>query len=296
MKTVFFSGRTVKRLVNIMFIVPLLMINIAFFFIPFVKSIYMSLFDWKLLGDKTFVGLTNYVQALHNPKFISSLVFTGKYALLVTPMLFIVAFVMALLVNHSFRGVSVFRAIYFLPVVISMTACADIWLWIYNELYGVLNHVLLSIGLISSPVAWMQEARISLPAICVMITWKMSGFTMLMLLAAFQAIDDQIYEAANIDGASAVQKFAWITLPIIRPTIGLSMVISVIGSVLAFEQFRIMTKGGPSSSTQTTVFYIYETSFKNFKFGYGAAMSMILLAILAVLSYFQFAVMKDPSE
>ena len=160
MKTIVSSRRTVKRLVNILFIVPLLLINITFFLIPFVKSIYMSLFDWKLLGDKTFVGLANYVQAFHNPKFISSLVFTGKYALLVTPLLFIVAFAMALLVNHTFKGVSVFRAIYFLPVVISMTACADIWLWIYNELYGVLNHVLLSLGLISSPVSWIMLALI----------------------------------------------------------------------------------------------------------------------------------------
>lgn len=296
MKKVFSSRQTIKKLINIMFITPLLVINITFFFIPFVKAIYMSLFDWKLLGDKAFIGLHNYIQAFHNPKFISSLIFTGKYALLVTPMLFIVAFVMALLVNHTFKGVGIFRTIYFLPVVISMTACADIWLWIYNELYGVLNYVLLEIGLIGKPIAWMQDASISLPAICIMITWKMSGFTMLMLLAAFQAIDEQTYEAANIDGANAVQKFFRITLPIIRPTIGLSMVISIIGSVLAFEQFRIMTKGGPSSSTQTAVFYIYETSFKNFKFGYGAAMSIILLVILAVLSYFQFVVMKDPTE
>ncbi len=289
-------GRTRKRILNILFIVPLLAINITFFLIPFIKSMYMSLFDWKLLGNKTFVGLYNYLQAFQNPKFTSSLIFTAKYALLVTPMLFVTAFAMALLVNHSFRGVSIFRTIYFLPVVISMTACADIWLWIYNELHGVLNYVLMGLGLISSPIAWMQDASSSLPAICVMITWKMSGFTMLMLLAAFQAIDDQIYKAANIDGASAVQKFFFITLPNIRPTIGLSMVISVIGSVLAFEQFRIMTKGGPSSSTQTAVYYIYETSFKNFKFGYGAAMSMILLVILAMLSYLQFAVMKDPTE
>ncbi|TAH71572.1 MAG: sugar ABC transporter permease [Anaerolineaceae bacterium] len=296
MKKVLSSKQTIKRLSNVLFIAPLLVINITFFVIPFLKAIYMSLFDWKILGDKAFIGLTNYIQAFQNQKFINSLIFTGKYALLVTPMLFIVAFIMALLVNHTFKGVGIFRTIYFLPVIISMTTCANIWLWIYNELYGVLNYILMNIGLISKPIAWMKDASISLPAVCVMITWKMSGFTMLMLLAAFQAIDEQTYEAAKIDGANAVQKFFRITLPIIRPTIGLSMVISLIGSVLAFEQFRIMTKGGPSSSTQTTVFYIYETSFKNFKFGYGAAMSIILLVILAVLSYFQFKVMKDPSE
>lgn len=219
-----------------------------------------------------------------------------QYAILVTPMLFIVAFVMAILVNRKFRGVGIFRTIYFMPVVISMTASADIWLWIYNELYGVLNHLLMNFGIIKDPIAWMHMPVTSLPAICIMVTWKMSGFSMLMLLGAFQSIDAEIYQAASIDGASAVQRFTRITLPLIRPTMGLSMVISVIGSVLAFEQFKIMTAGGPSSKTQTAVYYIYETSFRHFKFGYGAAMSMIVLVILAVLSYVQFALTKDTTE
>lgn len=285
-----------KRVINMIFILPLLVINITFFVIPFIKALYMSLFNWQLLGDKEFIGISNYIKAFADPKFLHSLKFTFQYALIVTPMLFIVAFAMALLVNQRFRGVGIFRTIYFMPVVISMTASADIWLWIYNELYGILNHILLSVGIIDKPVAWMHSPEVSLPAICLMITWKMSGFSMLMLLGAFQSVDGDVYEAASIDGANAVQRFFRITIPIIRPTIGLSMVLSVIGSVLAFEQFKIMTAGGPSSKTQTAVYYIYETSFRNFKFGYGAAMSMILLVILAVLSYFQFAVMKDSTE
>jgi ABC-type sugar transport systems, permease components len=290
------SRKRIKNLTNFLFIVPLLIVNITFFVVPFIRTLYMSFYDWQLLGDRRFVGFENYVRAFADSKVISSLLFTGKYALMVTPMLFIVAMIMALLVNHKFKGVGVFRTIYFLPVVISMSASANMWLWIYNELYGVLNYILLKLGFIDKSVAWMQHANVSLVAICIMITWKMSGFTMLMLLSAFQSIDGQIYEAASIDGANAVQRFFRITLPIIRPTIGLSMMISIIGSVLAFEQFAIMTRGGPSSSTQTTVYYIYETSFKNFKFGYGAAISIILLIILAILSYLQTKVMRDPSE
>lgn len=285
-----------KRLINMVFILPLLIMNITFFVIPFVKAMYMSLFNWQLLGNKTFIGISNYLKAFQDPKFIHSLKFTFQYAIIVTPMLFITAFVMAILVNQKFRGVGIFRTIYFMPVVISMTASADIWLWIYNELYGILNHILLGIGIIEEPIAWMHSPEVSLPAICLMITWKMSGFSMLMLLGAFQSVDGDVYESASIDGANVIQRFFRITIPIIRPTIGLSMVLSVIGSVLAFEQFKIMTAGGPSSKTQTAVYYIYETSFRNFKFGYGAAMSMILLVILAVLSYFQFAVMKDSTE
>lgn len=282
-----------KRLGNLLFIVPLMVINFTFFVLPFFKSIYMSLYNWPLLGQKAFIGFSNYVRAFGDKKFIHSMVFTLQYAVLVTPMLFITAFIMAVLVNQKFRGVGIFRTIYFLPVVISMTACSDIWLWIYNELYGVLNYLLKSMHLISKPIAWMHLPTTSLPAVCAMVTWKMSGFSMLILLAAMQSIDEQIYESASIDGASAPQRFFRITLPLIRPTIGLSMVISVIGSVLAFEQFKIMTQGGPSSKTQTAVYYIYETSFGNYKFGYGAAMSIIVLIVLSVLSYFQFSLMKD---
>ncbi len=287
---------TYKNLTNMLFVLPLLVINITFFAVPFVKSLYMSLYDWPLLGDRTFIGIQNFIRAFQDKKFLHSLLFTMEYALLVTPMLFLVAFVMAILVNQKFRGVGIFRTIYFMPVVISMTASADIWLWIYNELYGVLNHVLLAVGIIDSPVAWMHLPKTSLPAVCAMVTWKMAGFSMLMLLGAFQSVDEEIYQSASIDGAGKIQQFFRITLPLIRPTIGLSMVISIIGSVLAFEQFKIMTAGGPSSKTQTAVYYIYQTSFGHFKFGYGAAMSMILLVILAVLSYFQFAVMKDSTE
>lgn len=290
------KSKWLHNLRNSLFILPVMAVNTIFFIIPFVKTVYMSFFNWPLLGQKKFIAFQNYVKAFVDTKFLRTLVFTFKYAILVTPMLFFIAFVMALLVKHYFRGVGIFRTVYFLPVVISMTSCSDIWLWIYNELYGVLNYILTYLGITDHAIAWMHQPSTSLPAVCVMVTWKMAGFSMLMLLGAMQSIDEQLYEAASIDGASGAKRFFGITLPLIRPTIGLSLVISVIGSVLAFEQFKIMTLGGPSSKTQTAVYYIYEQSFGNYKFGYGAAMSLILLLILGVLSYFQFAVMKDTTE
>ena len=285
-----------QRLCNMAFILPVITINVLFFVIPLIKVVYMSLFDWKLQGAPDFLGLQNYIRIFSDEKFINSLIFTFKYALLVTPMLFLLAFLLALLVNQAFRGVGIFRTLYFAPVVISMTTCSLVWLWIYNDLYGILNYLLTEAGMIAQNVTWMNSGATSLPAVCFMVTWKMAGFTMLMLLAAFQSIDHKIYEAASIDGASKMQGFFRITLPLIKPYVALAMVISVIGSVLAFEQFQVMTKGGPSSSTLTAVFYIYNTSFKYFKFGYGSAMSMILLVILGALSYFQFKVLRDPAQ
>ncbi len=287
---------TKKKLNNTIFVVPAIALNLVFFVYPFIKAVYMSFFNWQLLGERKFIGFSNYLNAFLDDKFVHSLIFTIKYAVFVTPCLFILAFILALLVNHTFRGVGIFRTIYFAPVVISLTTCSMVWIWIYNDLYGILNYILVSLGIIEENISWMSSASTSLPAIVYMVTWKMAGFTMLILLSAFQSVDEQVYEASSIDGAGKIQQFFGITLPLIRSQVGLAMVISVIGSVLAFEQFNIMTKGGPSSSTTTIVHYIYSTSFSYYKFGYGSAMSMILLVILAVLSWFEFKVLKDPTE
>ena len=225
---------------------------------------------------------------VQDKQFWTSLTFTLKYALFVTPCLFILAFILALLVNGTFRGVNIFRTLFFSPVVISMTCCSMIWLWIYNDLYGVMNYLLQMTGLIKEPILWMNSAKTSLPAVIFMVTWKMSGFSMLIILAAFQGVDDQVYEAARVDGAGWVAQFFKITLPIIKPQVALAMIMSVTGSVLAFEQFSIMTKGGPSQLTTTSVHYIYNTSFNYFKLGYGSAMTVILLLILGALSFLQY--------
>lgn len=256
----------------------------------------MSFFEWPLLGTKIFVGLENYKELLMDGQFRVSLLFTLKYTLFVTPALFVVAFVLALLIDGKFKGVTLFRTIFFSPVVISMTSCSLIWLWIYNDLYGILNYILLRFHMIEEPVLWMGTEKTSLPAIVFMITWKMAGFSMLIILAAFQSVDTQVYESASIDGASKAKQFFYITLPMIRPQVGLALIMSVIGSVLAFEQFLIMTKGGPSESTTTLVHYIYNTSFKYYNFGYGSAMTMILLVIMLALSLIQMRMLKDPTN
>ncbi len=289
--------RKIKKIViPLIFIAPVLIINILFFCLPFLQSLLMSFFEWPLLGEKTFIGLENYRELFADEQFRVSLVFTLKYTLMVTPALFLVAFVLALLIDGRFKGVTLFRSIYFSPVVISMTSCSLIWLWIYNDLYGILNYILQKFHIIDESILWMGEAKTSLPAIVFMITWKMVGFSMLIILAAFQSVDIQVYESASIDGASKMKQFFHITLPIIRPQVGLALIMSVIGSVLAFEQFLIMTKGGPTETTTTLVHYIYNTSFKYYNFGYGSAMTMILLIIMLVLSVAQMRLLKDPTE
>ena len=279
-----------------LFVIPALMLNFVFFILPFFQSLLMSFYDWPVLGEKTFIFLDNYVKLFQDGQFWHSLFFTLKYALFVTPCLFILAFALALLINGAFAGVNLFRSLYFAPVVISMTCCSMVWLWIYNDLYGVLNYILENIGIIDEPILWMNSSETSLPAVIFMVTWKMAGFSMLIILAAFQSVDEEIYEAASVDGANKVTQFFRITLPIIKPHAALALILSVIGSVLAFEQFLIMTKGGPAQDTTTIVHYIYNTSFKYFKMGYGSAMTMVLLIVLGILSYFENRVLKDPTK
>ena len=290
------KGKLHRSVIPFLFICPVIVMNLIFFCLPFLQSLAMSFFEWPLLGEKTFVGLGNYQTLLADDQFRTSLLFTMKYTLFVTPALFLMAFILALLIDGKFKGVTLFRTIYFSPVVISMTSCSLIWLWIYNDLYGILNYILQKLHIIDEAILWMGSEKTSLPAIVFMITWKMAGFSMLLILAAFQSVDTEVYESAAIDGASKARQFFHITLPIIRPQVGLALIMSVIGSVLAFEQFLIMTKGGPTETTTTLVHYIYNTSFKYYNFGYGSAMTIVLLMIMLALSFAQMRLLKDPTE
>ena len=290
------KGKLHSSVIPFLFICPVIVMNLIFFCLPFLQSLSMSFFEWPLLGEKTFVGLGNYQTLLADDQFRTSLLFTMKYTLFVTPALFLMAFILALLIDGKFKGVTLFRTIYFSPVVISMTSCSLIWLWIYNDLYGILNYILQKLHIIDEAILWMGSEKTSLPAIVFMITWKMAGFSMLIILAAFQSVDTEVYESAAIDGASKARQFFHITLPIIRPQVGLALIMSVIGSVLAFEQFLIMTKGGPTETTTTLVHYIYNTSFKYYNFGYGSAMTIVLLMIMLALSFAQMRLLKDPTE
>lgn len=290
------KGKLHRSVIPFLFICPVIVMNLIFFCLPFLQSLAMSFFEWPLLGEKTFVGLGNYQTLLADDQFRTSLLFTMKYTLFVTPALFLMAFILALLIDGKFKGVTLFRTIYFSPVVISMTSCSLIWLWIYNDLYGILNYILQKLHIIDEAILWMGSEKTSLPAIVFMTTWKMAGFSMLIILAAFQSVDTEVYESAAIDGASKARQFFHITLPIIRPQVGLALIMSVIGSVLAFEQFLIMTKGGPTETTTTLVHYIYNTSFKYYNFGYGSAMTIVLLLIMLALSFAQMRLLKDPTE
>ena len=202
-----------RQLAGYWFILPCLLVTLLFFIVPLIMTLWMSLNEWPLLGTSHFTGLKNYLDLLHDDSFWGSLWFTVKYTLYVTPSIFFVAFVLALLVHRSVRFVAIFRTAYFLPVVIGMTTASLLWTWLFNDQVGIFSAILMDLGWIEEPVQWLAETDSALASIVVMVLWKASGFTMVILLVGMQAIPQDLYEAARLDGASTWTKLRHITMP-----------------------------------------------------------------------------------
>lgn len=285
-----------RRWAGLLFILPCMVFVTVFFLLPLIMTLWMSLHDWPLLGKSSFIGLENYVSLVSDTTFWNSLWFTTKYTLVVTPVIFLLAFGLALLVQSRRRLVGWFRTAFFLPVVIGLGAASLLWVWLFNDQVGVFSAVLMLLGLVKAPVQWLAEPNSALISIVAMVVWKVTGFTMLLLLVGMQAIPEEFYEAARIDGANWGASLRFITLPLMRRTFALALTISVIGSYLAFDQFFIMTRGGPQNSTITVVYWIYRAAFTYFKLGYAAALSVVLLVILVVINMVQLYLLRDDTR
>ncbi|WP_341677735.1 sugar ABC transporter permease [Niveibacterium sp. SC-1] len=278
------------------FILPCVLFTTVFFLVPLAMTLWMSFNHWPLLGKPSFAGLANYLDLLQDESFWGALWFTTRYTLVVTPAIFLLAFALALLVHRAVRFVGIFRTAFFLPVVIGMATASLLWWWMFNDQVGIFSAVLMDLGLVDEPVQWLAETNSALASIVVMVLWKAAGFTMVILLVGMQAIPQDLYEAARMDGARWIQQTRYITIPMMRRTFALALTMSVIGSYLAFEQFFVLTKGGPMNSTISVVHWIYRASFTYFKLGYGAAMSVVLLLILLVLSVIQMYLLRDDND
>ena len=281
------------QLAGYVYILPCLLVTTLFFIIPLLMTLWMSFNEWPLLGQPSFTGLKNYQDLLPDDSLWGSVGFTVKYTVVVTPLIFLVAFSLALLVHRGVRLVGLFRTAYFLPVVIGMTTASLLWTWLFNDQVGIFSAVLMDLGWVEEPVQWLAETHSALASIVVMVLWKASGFTMVILLVGMQAIPHDLYEAARLDGARWYTQIRHVTIPLMRRTFALALTMSLIGSFLAFEQFFVMTRGGPFNSTISVVHWIYRASFTYFKLGYGAAMSVLLLLILLALSVLQMYLLRE---
>jgi len=277
-----------RCLQSFIFLLPVMLFAIIFFFIPFLKVVYMSFFKGAILGESVFVSLDNYKVLLEDAGFWRAMGNTLIYTIIVTPIIFIPAVFLAVLLNKKIKSVKFFRAIYFLPVTISFVVASYIWNWIYSDIYGILNYLLRSLHIIDNPILFFGSTWLARFSVSIMVGWKTIGFSMLIILAGLQGIQQILYEAASIDGANQWQKFKFITLPLLRPTLTFALIISVAGSFKAFDHFYIMTGGGPARSTETIIMYLQKIGFEYYKLNYAAAISVIFLVLLLIISALQF--------
>jgi len=278
---------TRKGSVGLLYMAPALLFVLVFVVVPFVQLVQTSFTDASLLGGGGFVGLENFTKAFADPTFLRALWFTARYTIIITPILMGLGFALALLTapNRSLEQLT--RGIVFLPVVIGLGSSSLLWFWLFDQQVGLINRFLVDIHLLVQPMVWFTKADLVMWAVIISVTWKVVGFGMILFVAAIQSINTEITEAAMIDGAGPWQRVWSILLPLTRRTILLATLISAIGSMLAFDQFYIMSGGGPRGQTFTAVYWIYQQSFISFKLGYGAALSLILTAIILFFSAIQ---------
>lgn len=264
-----------------------------FFLWPLVRTFYMSLNDWPLMGVPKLVGLANYKNAFQDTQFVHAAGFTLLYTVVITPVLLVLAFALAFLVRRGTRAHRFFQTIYFLPVVIGLASGSYIWMFMWQSDIGPTTKLLGSFGLLDPRTNYFATFGSAFLIVCGMVTWKVVGLQMLLVLAGIQAIPEEVNEAARIDGANAWQTFWRITVPLLRPTLALVLVFSVAGSLLAFDQFYIMTTGGPAGSTLTAVYEIYRNGFVKFNVGYASALSILLMLVLGLVSAGQMLLLRN---
>ena len=267
--------------------VPLLLFMVFTVF-ALVFAFYLTFHEWNIIEpEKPFVGLRNYQDMIADESFRRSIVNTFYFTAVSVPVTMAIGLLIALLLNLPLRARGLLRTLYFLPVVTPFVVVAIIWKWLYNGDFGLFNYYLIKLHLIQQPLLFLADQDLAMPAVILMSIWSGVGFSMVIYLAALQAIPEELYEAARVDGASAVSRLLYITVPLLRPTTVFLLVIGIIGSFQVFTQIFIMTQGGPVERTTTMVYFIYEAAFKFYEFGYASTLAFGLLAILLVFTIIQ---------
>lgn len=275
-----------EAIAGYLFLLPNLLGFLIFSLLPIAAAFLLTLTDWSLIGRPSLVGLANYGQLVHDSLFWQTARNTVYYTVGAVPIGVFIAFWLALLLNRKMAGVVFFRTVFFLPHVTLTVAVAIVWAWIYHPELGLINYLLGQVG-IDGP-RWLQSTTWAMPAIIVMSNWKGIGYAMLIFLAGLQAIPQDLYEAATIDGAGWFQRLRHITVPLLAPTTFFILVTSFIGAMQAFDQFYVMTQGGPAYATTTLVMYIFQNGFQWFQMGYAATVAVALFAGIFAITALQW--------
>lgn len=273
-----YYGKTAPYL----FLLPAGIVLLIFFFIPFFQTIGLSFLDYSNnIYHASFAGLQNYVAILHNPVFYKVMLNIIIYLVVAVPVLAIIPLFLAILINQKIKGITLYKILIYLPVIVSIVVAAIAFKWLYAE-QGILNY-LLNVFHIHS-IGWLTDPKYAIYSVIIVTIWKGIGYYMMIYLAALMSVPKELYEACDIDGAGFFTKHLTVTIPHIMPTIALVTTISSISAMKIFAEIYVMTKGGPLNSTKTIVYYIYEKAFENLDLGYASAMAVILLVIVMAFS------------
>lgn len=273
-----YYGKTAPYL----FLLPAGIVLLIFFFIPFFQTIGLSFLDYSNnIYHASFAGLQNYVAILHNSVFYKVMLNTIIYLVVAVPVLAIIPLFLAILINQKIKGITLYKILIYLPVIVSIVVAAIAFKWLYAE-QGILNY-LLNVFHIHS-IGWLTDPKYAIYSVIIVTIWKGIGYYMMIYLAALMSVPKELYEACDIDGAGFFTKHLTVTIPHIMPTIALVTTISSISAMKIFAEIYVMTKGGPLNSTKTIVYYIYEKAFENLDLGYASAMAVILLVIVMAFS------------
>lgn len=264
------------------FLAPGLLYFAIFLILPLLASIYVSFTDWDIMTAPKWLGVANYVEMAQNEIVRRSIFNTFYYAAVTIPVTIALGLVIALALNRAFFGRTVFRVIYYLPVVISAAATALLWIWIFQSQVGLLNHLLKLVGLPTQ--SWLVSPKYAMPVIMWTGIWQSLGWSVVVFLAGLQGIPEMYYEAAKIDGASTTQLFRHVTWPLLAPTTLFVFVILIIGSLQVFGTVLIMTDGGPLNSTTVIVHQVYINAFQYLRMGYASAMGIVLFVFILILA------------
>jgi multiple sugar transport system permease protein len=279
-----------KALVVAAFLGPSFVALVAFSLGPMVGTVWVSFQEWNLIRDPEFIGLGNYRELWADEEFRRALRNTVYYLVGYLPLVTAGGLGLALLVNQRLRGVSIFRGMYFLPVVTSWVVVALLWKWILNPRDGVVNWLLGLLG-VDGP-GWWTSTTWAMPSIILASAWKDLGFVMVILLAGLQSIPEMLYEAARIDGAGSWRRFRSVTLPMLTPSLFFVLIISLINGFQVFDQVWVMTEGGPVGSSTVVVEQIVKNTFSYGRAGYASAQSVVLFVIILVVTAVQLRLQK----
>lgn len=265
-----------------LFLIPAFVVLGVFFFVPFFQTIHLSFFDYsKDIYNPQFASWANYIYLLKNPQFIKTIINTFYFLILCVPFLVIFPLFLAVLLNSKIRGKTLYKLIIYLPVVVSIVVVAIAFKWLYAP-EGLLNYFLDILHI--KPIGWLSDPNFAMVSVALVTIFKGVGYYMMIYLAALMGVPKDLYDAADVDGASSWQKHMNVTVPHIMPTIALVSTISSISALKVFVEIYVMTRGGPMDSTKTIVYYIYERAFENLDLGIASAAAVVLLVVVMAFS------------